>query len=502
MTTTIRLHITPLRPDLLPTVLGARLLSSAQNISYHAIETFPENSYGFVELPEVDAKKLILKLNGAILKGRTMKVEEARQSKRSRKHAPEIELDVEEQPPAKKVKKSKKDVNVLAGHELEEGRKVKRGWTDSSLEKSKGKKSKDKKEKKVKHQTGSKFTEKDELIFRTTVPPNKQDLDTTKKRSKAKKDNTSPTLVHEFEKTAIQPKFLREAAQIKSKSTEFVDGKGWVDQDGHVIEEEPSTVRRSKQKNPKGLNIDLHPTQDVTTTQKSLIEEANSSPTAEDEEQGHRTRVKPRTLLPDVEDTSSSGTSSSEEDVNTESESEAPQNSSPQIEKALDTPTTPPAVHPLEALFKKPKPGPTNDAAKPSLEIETSFSFFDRTNDEVEDDLPPMPMTPFTSQDINSRNLRSAAPTPDTAHPSRFANFAAALSSRQSSDEGEDPPIATGQDDLQKSNSSLQKPQSEFEKRFWAERGQNNRAWKARSRTARKEQRQNENRLRRTRYGV
>lgn len=505
MTATTRLHVTPLRPDLLPIVLGPKLLEIVQNISYQTIETFPENSYGFVELPETDAKKLTSKLNGAILKGRIMKVEEARTSKRSRKQTDETAVEVQQERPVKRQKKSKKDLNVLEGHEVEDGRKVKRGWTDSSLEKSKSKKDKHKKEKATKHQAASKYSDKDELLFRTDVPPNKQDLDTTKKRVKGKKNDTSPTLIHEFEKTTIQPKFLRDATSSKSRSAEFVDGKGWVDQNGSLIEEEPPTVKRSKQKNRKGLNITLPAAPAETEFDPSTAtKEAQNIGSANSVDAGERissSRLKSDASTTPLDDeTSSSGTSSSDDGINDDLISDKSDK-----KEISEPPATPPSVHPLEALFKKPKPSIVNDAAKPSLEVETSFSFFDRGDDEAEDDLPPMPMTPFTSQDINQRTMRSAAPTPDTAHPSRFTSFAAALGAREKhapSDEGEDASDGPGNYDLEKSNSAVQRPQSGFEKRFWAERGQNNRAWKARNRTARKEQRQVENRLRRPRHGI
>lgn len=507
MTATTRLHITPFRPDLLPAVLGIRLLEVAQNVSYQSIETFPENSYGFVELPEADARKLISKLNGAILRGRTMKVEEARPSKRSRRVAEEVEASSEQERSVKRSKKSKKDLDVLEGHELDDARKVKRGWTDSSLEKQKGKKSKLKTDKKSKSQSASKYSEKDELLFRTNLPPSKKDLDTSKKRSKGRKDDTSPTLVHEFEKTAIQPKFLRDATSTESKTAEYVDGKGWVDKDGTLIEEEPANVQRSKHRNRKGLNIALPSSKKASEPGIIPSSDTNdntiqSTPLDDSHEAMLTSTTSQSILTPANDETSSSGTSDSDSDSDNESQSAT---GNAQRKETLDPPATPPTVHPLEALFKRPKPSTISDAAKPSLEVETSFSFFGKADDEIEDELPPMPMTPFTSHDISQRTLRSAAPTPDTAHPSRFTSFAAALGTHEqqsSSDEGKDPSETSIQNDREKSNPLSQKPQSEFEKRFWAERGQNNRAWKARNRTARKEQRQMENKMRRSRQAA
>lgn len=82
--TTVRLHITPLTPDILPAVLPPSLRQTATDISFHTVPTFPENSYGYVTLPSMDAEKIKKKLNGSILKGKKFKVEAARPSKRER----------------------------------------------------------------------------------------------------------------------------------------------------------------------------------------------------------------------------------------------------------------------------------------------------------------------------------------------------------------------------------------------------------------------------------
>ena len=134
MTTAItRLHITPFTPDLLPSVLPASLQSSATDISFHTLPTFPENNYGYVSLPTMEADKIKKKLHGSILKGKKFKVETAR---------PEKKRDKDENKPAdgepvssskkKSSKKRKAENGVLDGHELPAGRKVKRAWTDSA----------------------------------------------------------------------------------------------------------------------------------------------------------------------------------------------------------------------------------------------------------------------------------------------------------------------------------------------------------------------------------
>lgn len=99
---TTRLHITPLNPDLLPIILGPSLLKSAANISFNTIPTFPENNYGYIDLPVMDAERVKKKVNGAILKGKKIKIEEARPNKRRR-----TEESNEKTPPAKDRKETK-----------------------------------------------------------------------------------------------------------------------------------------------------------------------------------------------------------------------------------------------------------------------------------------------------------------------------------------------------------------------------------------------------------
>lgn len=511
----MRLHITPLNNDLLPIVLGPGLAKSAENVSYQSIETFPENNYGYLDLPEQDAKKLIAKLNGAILKGKRMKVEEARPRKRSRKTA-EAEEPAEHEEPRKKSKKSRKgpeERDVLQGHELPSDRKVKRGWTESKSEKTSSRedKSKDKSKdkKKSKSQAPSKYTEKEELLFRTNLPPNKEDLRTAKKDKKSKKSHSAGTVIHEFEKTAPQPSFLRDTTSA-GRAAEYVENIGWVDDKGEVVEKEPPSLKRKKAAKAQVLTIDVlplnGPRKEHVPPKQRLPAKSTSSSTSDPVESAISDKEENVGVLDD--ETSSSGiTSSSGSATEAESEAEStlanehrgepPLSSHTEVQAA---PETPPKVHPLEALFKKPKPPTGDDAAKPSLEIETSFSFFGLAPEET-DELPPMPNTPFTSQDIYSRGVRSAAPTPDTAHPSRFTSFASALAARTQGHSDDE--VLSEAEEAQAPGPSRQQPEtrveSDFEKRFWAERGPNNRAWKANKRAALKEQRQKQNRLRRPR---
>jgi len=505
MTTSVltRLHISPLNPDLLPIVLGSSLANSAENISYQTIATFPENNYGFLELPSPDAKRLMSKLNGAILKGRKMKVEEARPKKRRHEDI-EAEVNTTSEKEKTTPMKFRTEDNVLEGHELPEGRKVKRGWTEPKSKRSTDKKVKEKK--KTKLQAPSKYTEKEELLFHTKIPTNKTDLDTSKKgKEKKKKKGSKNDTVHEFEKTTKQPSFLRDTASTSNAAAEYIDGVGWVNEAGEMVEAEPANVKRRKEKKPNNLTIDITKTRKPKKIAESIQPQTSLS-SSEDTDRHE--------VVADAEETSSAGTTSSSEEVEDEP---GPINSgstglglftkdssvSPPQAQVQEAPNTPPAVHPLEALFKKPRLPAGQDSTKPVLDIETSFSFFGQDALEDEDEVPRMPTTPFTSQDLNVRSIRSAAPTPDTAHPSRFTSFAAALESRTreqaTTDEFDDEEVTTPPNITPSTVNEKGKEQNEFEKRFWAERGQNNRAWKARRRTAMKEERQKENRLRRSR---
>src|SRR5438045_1514763 len=126
-----RLHITPLNPSLLPSILPATALPMAQNISYHSISTFPEKNYGFVDLPEMEAEKIKKKLNGAILKRTKVKIEEARPPKHAKpsEEQPSISAPLEEHGSDKLSKKRKRYPDTLPAIELQD-RKVRRGWTE------------------------------------------------------------------------------------------------------------------------------------------------------------------------------------------------------------------------------------------------------------------------------------------------------------------------------------------------------------------------------------
>ncbi|KAK7932436.1 hypothetical protein PG985_003148 [Apiospora marii] len=246
------------------------------------------------------------------------------------------------------------------------------------------------------------------------------------------------------------------------------------------------------------------------------------------------------------DETSSSGSSDSDSDSESEAEAspskvrtpaknlriETQGNSSPVSGTKLDSsrpkssssmtsltikippPTTPAsgkAVHPLEALYKRNEA----DKGKGTAADAQPFSFFNN-DDDIEDEAeagPPaqMPMTPYSKQDFEFRNIRSAAPTPDTAHPNRsYLPWSAQeddLAEEDEDDEaeaeGEDGEDADGDMAMAEAatsgDQSKATPATDFQKFFWENRGDLNRKWKKRRKTALKERRNRENRARATR---
>lgn len=279
---------------------------------------------------------------------------------------------------------------------------------------------------------------------------------------------------------------------------------------------------------------------------------SEGSSDSEDEEQTKPKKVvkkkafKSETPAQNEEDeTSSSDSSDSDSDSESESEAEASPskvrtparnlrietqgNSSPVPGTKLDSsrpkssssmtsltikippPTTPAsgkAVHPLEALYKRSEADNEKGAAADAQ----PFSFFNN-DDDIEEEAeagPPaqMPMTPYSKQDFEFRNVRSAAPTPDTAHPSRsylpWSTQEDDLAEEDEDDEdganGEDGEDADGDMAMAEAatsgDQSKATPATDFQKFFWENRGDLNRKWKKRRKTALKERRNRENRAR------
>ncbi|KAI6780971.1 MFS transporter [Emericellopsis cladophorae] len=540
----VRLHITPLDSGLLTTYLPAS--TSARNVSFHTIETFPEKRYGYVDLPVAEAEKLKKKLNGAVLKGSKVRIEKAK---------PPVDMgsSTKEEKRVKKdasSKKRKREENVVDGVALS-GRKVKRGWTESPAESSKRKKKdrsvskadkaekkeekETKKEKQEKKRTKSKYTDGEECLLKTTVPPNATrnlpEEDKREKKKRRKNSSSREVTVHEFEKTIKFPGFLKdEGVKGRAGAEEYVEGEGWVDAEGNVVEavkekevnfpekkskkaKKPVVVEEDSDTSSSGSSSEedeeAEPkTQDSAKVTADDVSSDTSSSASEDETMveaaAPQTEPQPAPAS-DSDDTSSSGSDSEDDDAPVAKTVATPKStaahrrtSSSSLKIDIPPPPATPAgtVHPLEALYKRQK-----DADQEEAPATQSFSFFGNGDDDDDDDAqddddeadedaaPAVPMTPYTRQDFEWRNLRSAAPTPDTAHPSRMQNFWA---DRQDEDEAEE-------EDAEEGVAKPKDATSDFQSWFWDNRRDLNRSWMNRRKTAAKERRHRENKARASR---
>ncbi|KAI4723512.1 hypothetical protein E4T48_00069 [Aureobasidium sp. EXF-10727] len=560
----VRLHITPFNATLYQNIIPASVQPNVTNISYHQVQTFPERGFGFVELPRQDADKLRKKLNGATLRGQKMAIQEAKPEKRRRRDKDDdVQEEAEKQPrkKAKKEKSSKKKDKEITGFELPDNRQVKRGWTEEPGKYNKDKKEKshkassektDKKDKTPKREK-SKYSSKPELLFKQKLPEAvmmAQKAEGKDKKNKKSKQPKNITVIHEFEKNKPVPSFLKSDVSSKASSTaDFVPGKGWVDAEGNVVEEvqvKPKREDRIAKMTDTPVEFRIKPAapkepamhKDITAGAKALgydsssdessdvssesdeemsddndddeeeDEEAEEAKEAEQEEiaeeikEGAEEIAAPAPTEQQDEPTPDSSASPSDDDTPAKkTPTPPPAQKSPSPETMDAKPTTPPReIHPLEALFKKKAPSDTTPRPAP---INTSFSF--GISEDIDEDMddapfdPTYPSTPYT----RTRDIRSAAPTPDTAAIGRKFSFSFA---NQFADEGleeegyEDDEQAWQQNanmeplGIKENGEAEAEEETEFSKWFWENRGDSNRAWKKRRRDVMKVKRQRENR--------
>ena len=364
-----RLYISPLSRDLLRVLVPASTATLVKNVSYHSLQTFPEKSYGYLDLPSMEAEKAKKKLNGSILKGKKFRVEEARPQKR---HREDVDLEVEQAPTtgagstSRSPKRTKKDHSVISGYELPPDRKVKRGWTEPKEKATRSKKA-------TTEAQPSKYSEKEELLFRTTVPPNKSAME---KEDRKKRKKTKGLVVHEFEKSTMQPSFLRQDDGVgKNKTaTEYIDGKGWVDEAGDLVEEEDKRLAERKKLNKnvtsykrRTREMEVSSDESSSSSSDSTGSEEETSrfdnSTADSANVGALSAETIRTFhsTKPAEETSSEGTSHDSSSV-TDSDKASPTpdlstNNSVDGSGASTSKISNPSsttVHPLEALFKRP----------------------------------------------------------------------------------------------------------------------------------------------------
>ncbi|MCJ1233139.1 hypothetical protein MMC14_001094 [Varicellaria rhodocarpa] len=564
MSTRTRLHISPLNPNLLSTILPPAALALASSISYHALQTFPERNYGYVELPIMEAEKVKKKLNGSILRGSKMRVEEARPEKKVRKSEQTDLLDHANEGEVKIAKKRKREDGTLSGYELPEKRKVKRGWTEpakglkdhQSSKSGKGKaNSEDKKEKKKVKAQLSCFTDRPECLFHTKLPQGVERADESTSgqiKQKRKKSGGSDeyVVVHEFSNTTKHAAFLRDSQATLGNNavSEFIEEKGWVDRDGIVVEQHVAS-RRVKPSGGKieAINEDIltpkvklprsstlakpeksekskmlpqsEPSTDLDETSSSAIsssseedsesevDDGTSIPKKSLQSKGKDMRFRSLGSVTSPADQSNDENTDSQSDSDSQTDSSSSSENGPEVPSVTVTPTIAATeVHPLEALFKRPKQVSSSTPKKPNLEVQTSFSFFDADAQDQDTVQPIIPQTPFTQRDFQQRRQRSAAPTPDTAAPSKMG-FGPVWSDGDEEDDSRNNEDGSQEDQASASTALVQKDhlqegeeaapvESEFAKWFWEHRGETNRAWKKRRREAAKEKRQKDNKRR------
>lgn len=558
-----RLHIAPLNPELLKVIVPQAVLSKARAVSYHTLQAFPERPYGFVELPSTDAQKIKNKLNGAVLKGVKIRVEPARPDNMPKPDPDAIVEAAAGGDSARKSKKSKsdkrekkrkRDPQEIAGIELEEGRKVKRGWTvtpdeakaKKKKEKERERKSKsedpkkekkerkDKKDKKKRRRDAeSEYTDEPECLVKTKLPPNKRDVVTGDSHgaetTKSKKHKKHEVVVHEFENTTKFPTYFKasKGATTSGSEYDFVEGKGWVDANGNVVEKVKSTRPQGLPKTQVEKKTVEEKDDDTTSSSGSSSEEEEEDSEAEEvvEASNQKTKITHPGLKALAVDTANSAGLESPMD------SARPKSSSSARSLTIKIPPATPSsnkVHPLEALYKQQQQGEA--AATADTTGDQPFAFFSGQDIEEEDDNDlgqagaadgpeidngesssqaglsqgtQLPMTPFSKQDFEWRGMRSAAPTPDTAHPSRYSRIWPLRDDREGSTgiaEGDEPedqfdsPWGAGPENAGEGEAT--NPNTDFQKWFYENRGDLNRSWQRRRKTAAKQKRYRENKAR------
>lgn len=539
-----RLHITPFNETLLDRYVPASLKPQASGISFHAVQTFPEKSFGFVELPKEEAMKLKKKFNGTTLKGAKVHIEEAR-SEKKRKHGEGDDDEEDERAERKarklvKKEKRKKENGVIPGHEIEDGRKVKRGWKDEDAKTSR------------KAEKAEKKTEK--VLFKAGLPSGINTVDDKKSKEKRSKEEKKEkrrdkrkqqAVVEEFRRNR-QPVALKDGVNLRHAS-DYVDGVGWVGEDGEVVEAETEKTRRKRERHEAKAKAKMEgkaerkaakeaPEPAVAQSREesfdSVVESQSGSEEAEPAPEDRRSSMQQKSDAESASDAESpdkvSGasdqptTEADERNVDRSSSPIASDSSDHESAKASEITTKKEVVkeiHPLEALYKRPAASGNQDASsgrpKPPA-INTSFSLFGfepADNDSVDgtETRTGPPQTPHTKQDLEWRGQRSAAPTPDTAAIGKRFSFSFGNGGASDNDDIEEEDEAgarVGALELRgnteanagaaMANAEAEEgepgEESEFRKFFYEHRGDNNRAWKRKRREGKKVMRQRENR--------
>ena len=376
-------------------------------------------------------------------------------------------------------------------------------------------------------------------MFKTTLPPNKVPSDEFGAQKRKRGESRRQAIVHEFANTTKHAGFLRDDLNNESfkRASEYVEGKGWVDVEGNVLEVGPKArqakfkqnnrigpqreehakplSRRSSRLDPPLVKVSAPTIRAAKSESAVLADETSSSGTSSNSGRNgnegvsqalsslskrgkarHQSQEK-RGLGPAMTEVEGFEVGSVERLSITRSSASPPPAQNLEVTSAHTTSE----VHPLEALFKKPNNTASRTPKKPALAVSTSFNDLAPDADESESQGLLLPQTPFTQQDIRQRRQRSAAPTPDTAAPGKtFGDLWEGNSDISADDDDDDMQVEdVGEGNVGEAagGSNEDPPESEFSKWFWEHRGETNRAWKRRRREATKEKRQKANRERR-----
>ena len=349
------------------------------------------------------------------------------------------------------------------------------------------------------------------LRFKTFVPPNAAPVaDKAKTKTKDKKGNTDrvdkkQVVVQEFAKSSKPSARPSTEVATTGQAAHYEDGKGWVDEQGEIVEAERPSRRRKRAPSDENLSSPGEPPEHATQSMDQTRDQNGPQSSEDDDwEEGGLQPVQPPSDRRDsTADTEQSQALSSKGGVAIDQ---------PELKVTTDIPKQ---VHPLELLFKRPAPKAEETTKPKPAPIDTSFSFFGAGSanaDADEEDAPAAypPQTPRTKEDLEWRSLRSAAPTPDTAAIGKRFSFPCAQDEMDEEDDDvqmdvdgggdadEATPVPIGTVTMPTVSaagaSGERQEESAFRKDFYARRGDLNRAWKKRRREAKKQQRQRENR--------
>ena len=381
------------------------------------------------------------------------------------------------------------------------------------------------------------------MVFRTSVPPNKEadaaDVpEKSKGHKKSKKSKSSSTEVKEFEKSEKVPTFLRSDTNEKAPRTTFEDGKGWVDESGNVVEEANESGRSSRRKKRKSKQESP-----PAAEPKESPDKANGlAPSAIEDAPSGQADKSP---TPQIAVDSTATIDETAADIDGSAEPAEPKPSA--LESLFKRPSSKskskrPEPIKTFSFFDNEENDPTNDqdhatpdpdeplhSAHETTQAPTSAPMNLRKKTTRLSSLQIPPQTPFTRRDLDARGLRSAAPTPDTAaigkrmrppwmarsqtrslsrdpdERSRSGSQPSSqpLSQLQESEEidaiaskeneeteeakEEEKPVKKEVKKVKReSGENGEKEQTEFEKQFYEQRGDLNRAWKQQVREAKK----------------